>query len=136
MFAKFSGNNCPEKHKHRKRALENLWSSDLRSHSLSLQDLLQVSWFQREYFKQLKQTTEGLMMSLNSYAEYLQENKLHHQLTVQPSPLCNDASHGKSYSKLISRLPCLIHQTRLSRTRKTSFDLSSTVVKSFTIHSR
>ena len=104
MFAKFSGYNCPEKHKHRKRELENLRSSELRSHSLSLQDLLQASWFQRECFKQLKQATEDLMMSLNSYAEHLQEKvkyqKLHHQLnTVQPSPLCNDTSHVKFIPK-------------------------------------
>ena len=103
MLAKFSGYHCPEKHKHRQRALENLQSSELRSHSLSLQDLLQAKWFQRECFKPLKQATEGLMMSLNSYAEYLQEKvkyqKLHHQLTMQLSTLCNDTSHEKFVPK-------------------------------------
>ena len=103
VFAKLFGYNCPEKHKHRNRALENLRSLELQSHSLSLQDLVQASWFQRECFKQLKQATEGLMMSLNSYAEYFQEKvkyqKLHHQITMQPSPLCNDTAHVKVVPK-------------------------------------
>ena len=58
LFSTFSGYNCPEKHKHHKRALENLRASELRSHSLALQDMLQASWFQKKSFTALEGATE------------------------------------------------------------------------------
>ena len=45
LFSRYVGYNFPEKHKHHKRALENLWASEVRAHAMMLQDMLQASWF-------------------------------------------------------------------------------------------
>ena len=102
LFSTFSGYNCPERHKHRKRALENLRASELLSYLLSLEDVLQASWFQKESFAALREATEGLMVSLNSYASYLHDKvkyqKIHHQMS-QPSALQDDSSHTQYLPK-------------------------------------
>ena len=102
LFSRFNGYNCPEKHEHRKRALQNLRSSELRSHSLTLQDLLQASWFKKEPFKALKEAIEGLMASLNTYAAFLQEKvkyqKLRHEMG-QPSAMQDKSSHTEFLPK-------------------------------------
>ena len=97
LFAKrFVGYNCPELHKHRKRAKGNLSHSELSRHALSLQDKLQASWFRNEAFKELAIVVEGLVGSLNAYATYLSEKtkyqKLHHELS-SPSAAPSDSSH-------------------------------------------
>ena len=116
LFSTFSGYNCPEKHKHRKRVLENLRASELRSHSLILQDILQASWFHKQSFTTLKEATEGLMVSLKSYAFFLQEKvkyqKLHH-LMSQPSALQDDSSHIHYLPK--SSKPTPSHPKTVSR---------------------
>ena len=107
LFSRFNGFNCPEKHKHRKRALQNLKFSELRSHSLTLQDMLQASWFKNKPFKALKEATEGLMVSLNMYAAFLQEKvkyqKLHHEMN-QPSAMQDESSHIQFLPKSSNRV--------------------------------
>ena len=73
VFSRFIGYNCPEKHKHRKRTMNNLRCTEILEHSLALQQSLQASWFKKEAYKELKKVTTELMSSLNMYAAYLQE---------------------------------------------------------------
>lgn len=48
IFFRFTGYNCPEKHKHRKRRMNNLISGyEIFAYSLALQGNLQASWFKK-----------------------------------------------------------------------------------------
>ena len=84
LFAKFTGYNCPESHKHRKRSKENLSRSELCILTLALQDNLQISSFKKDSYKVLREAIEKLTSSLSVYASYLQEKnryqKLHHEM--------------------------------------------------------
>ena len=96
LFARFTGYNCPEAHKHRKRGRGNLSMTQLRTHSLTLQECLQSSWFKKEHFKGLKEATESIVCSLSTYSAYLVEKnksqKLHHLLNSPAASPC-DSSH-------------------------------------------
>ena len=105
VFARFTGYNRPEAHKHRKRARGNLSRSELRTHALALQDSLQASWFQKDHMKVLKEVTEGLVSTLNAYATYLQEKnksqKLHHAMNC-PAATPSDSSHLEYLPKIVT----------------------------------
>ena len=105
LFARFMGYNCPEAHKHRKRARGNLSMAQLRTHSLLLQDCLQSSWFKKEQFKALKEATEGVVATLSAYSAYLHEKnksqKLHHALSSPGASPC-DSSHLQHLPRLPS----------------------------------
>ena len=92
LFTRFTGYNRPEVHKHRKRERGNLSQTQLRTHSLTLQECLQSSWFRKDQFKGLKEAIEGIVCSLSGYSAYLAEKnksqKLHHSLT-SPSAVQN-----------------------------------------------
>ncbi len=107
LFSRFNGYNCPEKHKHCKRALQNLRSSELRSHALTLQDVLQASWFKKASFTALKEATEGLMTCLHTYAAYLQKKvkyqKLHHETNLA-SAMHDESSHIQYLPKSSGRV--------------------------------
>ena len=107
VFAKFNGYNCPQTHKHRKRTKGNLSCSEISRLALVLQDNLQASWFKKECYSALREATEGLMGTLNSYASYLKEKnkaqKLHHQ-SLTPSATPSDASHLE-YLPKVTNIP-------------------------------
>ena len=64
LFAKFTGYNCSESHKHRKRSRENLSRSELCTLTLALQDNLQASWFKKDSYKVLREATKKLTSSV------------------------------------------------------------------------
>ena len=108
IFSRFTGYNCPEKHKHRKRTMDNLSRSEILAHSLALQDSLQSSWFKKEAYKELKKVTTELMSSLNLYAAYLQEKnkvqKIHHAMNC-PTATPNESSHTEYIPKITVAIP-------------------------------
>lgn len=109
LFSTFTGYNCPEKHKHRKRTRDNLLSSEMNSHSLTLCDFVQASWFKKDQFKQLRKATEDLMVCLQSYASFLQEKlKLKHQKLLHNTSITmlEDSSHIDHIQKSSRTVPC------------------------------
>ena len=93
LLSNFTGYNCPQLHKHRKRTLTNLKSSDLHSYAAMLLDSLQTSWMKKDAFLKLREAVEGLLKCLKSHATYLDEKckyqKLHH-LMDHPSATPDD----------------------------------------------
>ena len=123
LFSAFSGYNCPEKHKHRKRTLENLRASELRSHLLSLQGIPQASWFRKESFTALREATEDLMVSLNSFLhEKVKCQKIHHQMS-QPSPLQDDSFHIQYLPKSFVPTPTSLLPLQEVLLSKDTYDL-------------
>ncbi len=111
VFSTFTGYNCPEKYKHRKRTQDNLRSSEFSFHSLTLCDFVQASWFKKDQFKQLRQATEALIVCLQSYASFLQEKlkyqKLHHNSTMH-----EDLSHvDHNYPEIFTNCSFDSHST-------------------------
>ena len=70
-LSRFNHYNCPEKHKHRKRAKGNLSSSELSKHVAALHNFLQSSWIKKDQFKCLHDVIEELVASPNT--SYLHE---------------------------------------------------------------
>ena len=111
IFSWFIGYNCPEKHKHCKRRMNNLSRSEILAHSLALQDSLQASWFKKEAYKELKEVTTELMSSLNVYAAYLQEKnkiqKIHHAMNCRAATP-NESSHTEYIPKITVAIPSVL----------------------------
>ena len=85
----------------------NLSCSEISRHALVLQDNFQASCFKKDCYKALRDTTEGLMGSLNSYTAYLKEKsesqKMHHQSDT-PSAIPSDSSHLEYLLKVLHHL--------------------------------
>ena len=84
VFGQFIGYNKPELSKHRKRHVDNLSGSVLRSLSSHLFYCLQGGYWHRSGWVQLKEDIEGLAQSIANYADYLERSnkrvKANHQL--------------------------------------------------------
>ena len=76
FFSSFTGYNCPEWSKHRKRLTQNMSSDALQEFALELSTILHLGFWERPDWVELKSHFYSLLISLFSYAEYLvQKNK-------------------------------------------------------------
>lgn len=76
FFSKFSGYNCPELSKHRKRRTQNMSCAVLQDFALDLSSILHLAFWERSDWHMLKSHFDSLLVSISSYAEYLvQKNK-------------------------------------------------------------
>lgn len=73
LFEVFCGYNVPQIHKHRKRSIENLSSVILTDYSNKIFRCLQLSYWEREVWKEFKPEVEMLAKSLHDYASYLRD---------------------------------------------------------------
>ena len=72
----FSGYNCPERSRHRKRLTRNMSADCLHDFTLELATILQLPLWERSGWVELKIGFSNLLISLSTYIEYLtQKNK-------------------------------------------------------------
>ena len=88
--------------------MDNLSCSEILAHSLVLQDSLQANWFKKEAYKELKEVTTKLMLSLNDYAAYLQEiQKIHHAMNCLAA-IPNESSHTEYIPEITVAIPSVL----------------------------
>ena len=85
IFQKFSGYNCPELSKHRKRSHTNMNADILTKHASSLKSFLLSPWMKRERWATMRKAIEELTEAIEFYVFELGEKnramKRHHSGT-------------------------------------------------------
>ena len=105
----FEGYNKPEASKHRKRSIENMCSSVLRTHSQSLYSCLQNVYWNRPKFAEFKHSIEQLAASLAQYSDFLtSQNKRMKEVHSSPAPVreLSDSLSVSILKKSGLRYPC------------------------------
>ncbi len=109
-FSSFSGYNCPERSKHRKRSISNMNRDKLLEYTSVLNELAMSSWLQQPEWSSLRVALIMFIESVTSYASYLavrnKAMKVHHS-SPEPTVSFSDASNIRYMEKLSSVSPLL-----------------------------
>lgn len=93
VFNIFTNYNVPERSKHRKRLTSNISSNALQDFALELSPILNLSFWERTGWADLKTNFNSLLFSIVAYFDYLvQKNKvkINHR---SPTPVCDLSEH-------------------------------------------